>query len=218
MPDLTFVIPISPKHVQLAERAIQSRTCNVCGQEFPRTIEFWHKNPVEKDGLSRTCKECAKARARQRYRDNPARQIAQTKIWGIAHPDKVAESKRKYTAAHREEERVRAKKVRTEQPEARRATQERYRLSHREAIKAHSHIRRVSTGQFTADDLKRQIKVQNGKCWWCSKMLQEKYHVDHIIPIVKGGTNAPENICVSCPECNLSKGIKLPYEWIGRLF
>ncbi len=31
-------------------------------------------------------------------------------------------------------------------------------------------------------------------------------HVDHIVPVVKGGTNAPENLQTLCNECNVGKG------------
>jgi hypothetical protein len=35
-------------------------------------------------------------------------------------------------------------------------------------------------------------------------------HVDHIIPLARGGTNDITNFQALCPKCNLSKGVKLP--------
>lgn len=32
------------------------------------------------------------------------------------------------------------------------------------------------------------------------------YHVDHVEPISRGGTNAPENLQILCAPCNLAKG------------
>ncbi len=37
--------------------------------------------------------------------------------------------------------------------------------------------------------------------------------VDHIIPLVKGGTNAEDNLAAACSHCNCSKGGKLISEW-----
>ena len=82
---------------------------------------------------------------------------------------------------------------------------------------------RASAGSHTAGDIRLQVRSQTDKrgklrCWWCSKIIKNNdYHVDHRIPLARGGSNAPENLCISCPECNLSKQAKLPGEWNGRL-
>lgn len=39
---------------------------------------------------------------------------------------------------------------------------------------------------------------------------------DHIVPLVRGGTNDPENLVTACRSCNSSKGDKLLTEWPGR--
>lgn len=44
-----------------------------------------------------------------------------------------------------------------------------------------------------------------------------EYHVDHVIPLVQGGSNGPENLVISCPLCNVSKGGRLPQEFGNRL-
>lgn len=51
--------------------------------------------------------------------------------------------------------------------------------------------------------------MREGHCFWCDRSL-EKYHVDHVTPLAKGGTNYPNNIVCSCPRCNLKKSDKLP--------
>jgi 5-methylcytosine-specific restriction endonuclease McrA len=72
-------------------------------------------------------------------------------------------------------------------------------------------------GTHTAEDIQRQYDSQKGKCWYCGKKVGNKYHVDHRVPLSRGGSNAPENLVVSCPKCNLSKHDRLPHEWCGRL-
>lgn len=93
----------------------------------------------------------------------------------------------------------------------------------REYIKRRPEVRRASlqkrrgaVGIHTSDDILMQIKSQKYKCWWCGKKLKQ-YHIDHRIPLAKGGTNWPGNIVIACPKCNLSKGAKMPHEWNGRL-
>jgi 5-methylcytosine-specific restriction endonuclease McrA len=52
------------------------------------------------------------------------------------------------------------------------------------------------------------------KCYYCkSRILSSTLHWDHIIPLSKGGQHSVENLCVSCPTCNLTKGAKSLLSW-----
>lgn len=61
------------------------------------------------------------------------------------------------------------------------------------------------------------IDVQEGKCNSCFSYLviegKNNYHVDHIMPLVLGGSNWPDNLQLLCPRCNMKKGSKHPDEW-----
>jgi 5-methylcytosine-specific restriction endonuclease McrA len=49
-----------------------------------------------------------------------------------------------------------------------------------------------------------------GKCRHCSGQLlyDEPWHIDHLKPLSKGGTNDETNLALSCIRCNLEKGAK----------
>lgn len=49
-------------------------------------------------------------------------------------------------------------------------------------------------------------------CAYCG-VEPSKIHLDHIVPISRGGANNSENLTVSCSACNLSKGARTPEEW-----
>lgn len=61
------------------------------------------------------------------------------------------------------------------------------------------------------NDLKRKIKIRdNYTCQICGKYMPDEVglHIDHIIPISKGGKSIPSNLQVLCSKCNGHKSNK----------
>lgn len=74
-------------------------------------------------------------------------------------------------------------------------------------------VMRNAEGTHTAQDVKSIYDGQGGDCVYCGADLSEGYHVDHIMPLVLGGSNWPNNLQCLCPTCNLRKGGKHPEDW-----
>ena len=68
-------------------------------------------------------------------------------------------------------------------------------------------------GSHTKQDILNQYHKQDGKCYWCSKIVDKTFDVDHVIPVTRGGSNDPVNLVISCRTCNRSRNNKLPEEW-----
>lgn len=48
-------------------------------------------------------------------------------------------------------------------------------------------------------------------CRYCGKQADESpLHIDHIIPVAKGGTNDEQNLVTACADCNLGKAASSP--------
>lgn len=45
-----------------------------------------------------------------------------------------------------------------------------------------------------------------GRCVYCGDLLNMSWHIDHVIPTEKGGTNDESNLVTSCGKCNIRKG------------
>jgi 5-methylcytosine-specific restriction endonuclease McrA len=61
------------------------------------------------------------------------------------------------------------------------------------------------------------FKAQDGKCAYCKIDVSENYHVDHIMPLARGGMNTRNNIQLCCPACNWSKADRDPVEFAQSL-
>lgn len=55
--------------------------------------------------------------------------------------------------------------------------------------------------------LRARIIRRDGKlCVYCGKEVRgRQLHIDHKMPIARGGTDDPDNLCVSCANCNRRK-------------
>ena len=57
-------------------------------------------------------------------------------------------------------------------------------------------------------------KCAEGTCYYCSSEIPPReLTMDHIVPIIRGGKSAKNNIVTSCKECNNKKKHSLPIEW-----
>lgn len=184
---------------------------------------------------------------KQYYIDHRDEVIARTVAYAKAHPEQRRASSRKHYWTHHDKELERNRRCNAMRKgkkrewyfatiDERKAYDKQYRVKNRDAILergrdyyannpekalARWHTRRAreknAEGFYAPADIDLLYKTQNGKCWWCDKSVSDDYNIDHRIALAIGGTNWPNNLCISCPSCNKSKGSKLPHEWNGRL-
>jgi 5-methylcytosine-specific restriction endonuclease McrA len=70
----------------------------------------------------------------------------------------------------------------------------------------------------SANELKKIYKRQQGKCMYCGKRLRGRlYHIDHIVPLSRGGIHSVENMQLTCPQCNISKHARTHEEYLEYL-
>ena len=73
--------------------------------------------------------------------------------------------------------------------------------------------KRNAEGFFTKENVLKLGENQKWKCVYCYINIKNIYHVDHIIPLIKGGSNFPKNLQLLCPTCNLKKSAKHPIDF-----
>lgn len=60
-------------------------------------------------------------------------------------------------------------------------------------------------GLIVGEDLLDAYNKQDRRCYFCHRKLDDDFHIDHIVPISRGGTNVANNIAITCDYCNLHK-------------
>lgn len=206
------------KHGHIVARYVYQTGCPKCS--FYRLKE-WRKNNPEENRRRQNAtisknREKYRERGRARYAKNPEKFINKTKRY---YKEKGHLVREKRIAHHREK----SKDAAFRQVACKRADQwrkdnpERYKRN----SKVQKHRRRAreksAEGFFCSADLSLIFESQNGKCVYCQIRLGLKYHVDHIVPISKGGSNWPKNLQLLCGPCNLSKADRDPIEYANSL-
>lgn len=210
------------------------KQCTVCKEM--KLLDEFKKHKPNKSGLSHKCKACGKAQdakylsehreenkatskaryyakpeARAKYRIDNAEKIAAGKRdWRKRNPDKVKAHKKDSAKRH---------------PESQARRLKRYNERHPEVQSMRVHVQNMRQRAKQMDDLfdwKRSelaamYAEQEGKCAYCGISIYwsvpHDVHVDHIHPLSRGGTNELSNLCLSCQDCNFSKGNKTIPEW-----
>lgn len=184
------------------------KICTKCKESKPATNEFFGYESKGRGGLRSICKVCRKVETQERYAANPD----YNRKYYLANQERLKQRARDFGADHKEEVRARVREWRNNNVE-------RARESKRASVLRRIARKHGAVGNHTADDVGRQYEAQKGKCYYCGVKVDDAYHVDHVIPLSRGGSNGPENIVIACKNCNQSKGGKLPHEWPegGRL-
>jgi hypothetical protein len=214
-------------------------TCHACNSLKRREYYEEHKEETlaQSNRWKRENKERRKETHRQWYESNREVILERGRVAYRATPDYQRERKQRYKEANRDVliEKRRLNHAKNQErdnqlnrdwyaknKDMHRETWRQWRRNNREQARAcvnRYRARKASApGSYSADDVKRQYVAQRGRCWWCGKKVGTTYHIDHVIPLRRGGTNYPDNIVIACPPCNSAKRDKLPQEWAGRLF
>ena len=216
--------------------ATKSAECTRCGKVMPRTEEYFRKQSSAKSGLAADCKACNRERVREWRAAHPEKLRASQKRYSAENRFVLRERCRADHAKNRDK-RLSARKARY--PALRDATLAAHRkwyAANKDVAKAivrewrnanpeicrqyhrnRKALVRGADGTHTAADIARLFAQQEGRCFYCSDALAKGFHVDHMTPVSRGGSNAPDNLCCACQFCNLSKHDSTAAEFLVKM-
>lgn len=148
-----------------------------------------------------------KAKFKQYYDKNKETIFANNKKWVAENRQHVNDIKREWRRAN---------------PEQLKAANRRAYLKDSLPFKVNARNRkarkRLAPGSYTSKDIAAMLLSQSSRCYWCCILLDNKnYHIDHVYPLSRGGTNWPENLRAACPACNRQKHTMLPLDFAYSL-
>lgn len=167
--------------------------------------EWAAKNRERKRELHRTWKkenpELFK-RIQAKWRDTEERRQAaraRSAKWRDENPDKIPAMHRRWREANPDWRTEWLKK----NPDHHRITQQNRRSR-----------KKAAGGRISKTNVEQILRDQKWKCAYCRTRLRRgTYHLDHIIPLAKGGSNLPSNHQATCATCNLRKHSRDPIEF-----
>lgn len=200
---------------------MSEKPCSAC--QVTKTLALFPKNAASPDGHYSLCKECRSLRKRE-YRDRPhvqEREKARLKAQYEANKSAIGERRKQRYAANPEAALAPNRAWREKNIEKHRALCRNWAKANPEAMRLIVRNRRAremaAPGTHTAQDIAALYQQQGGLCVYCPANLEDGYHVDHRHPLIRGGSNGPENLQLLCPTCNRRKADKLPEEFAREL-
>lgn len=193
-----------------------TKVCKECGVE--KAITCFGKHSVEKDGIRSKCKQCQKEynlkrytekkdiiseKAKLYYQKNSDEIYKATRKWQIENADKAILMKRKSYIKHRDRYLI-------EQREYRKTD-----ISKASVRNAHNKRRVVSKDSNVRTIFIHNMRTLSTSCFYCGCSIdKDNMHIDHYVPLSKGGAHSEDNLVASCATCNLQKGAKMPLDFI----
>lgn len=184
---------------------------------------------AERNVRNLTCAECKRIADRKQYLKDPQKFIRKAKAYAEANPERSREyanrsnTRRRdyrlnYYRQHAERKRAYSLEWYAKNIERAKVAYQAWNAANRDKCRAYSRNRRArfraAEGRHTADDVAAIFAAQRGKCAACRKSVRGDYHVDHITPLIEGGSNWPSNLQILCPRCNLQKNRRDPVEFM----
>ena len=180
---------------------MEMKKCSKCGEEKELTAEYWHKDKSKKDGYRGQCKECMKEyyyknqeekrkKAVEYYYENREAKLEYQEQYYKDNREKISEYYKQYLQS----EQGRKNNAKSEQ--------------NRRARKAQL------PNTLTTEEYENTLEYFNHTCAYCGcELNKDNHHMEHIVPISKGGGTTQKNIIPSCESCNWSKHAKTLADW-----
>ena len=187
-----------------------TKVCTGCSEE--KSLQEFSPKKGYRLGHDSRCKPCVNEyvrSVRDRYR-TPESHAEDMRRWRIENPEAARACDRRKRENHPEDVRRWQRASYDKKPEYYAAMWDAWRLANPDRVNYYHAKRRGATSGVLVH---RELvwESQGGICGICLEPADPNdWHLDHRIPLSRGGEHSYANTQVSHPRCNLRKGNRMP--------
>lgn len=194
------------RHPGVPHPSTQPRVCKQCGASI--------------DHLNGKAKFCP-GECRNRWYAANDREGYNAKARAFQSSPKGKATRRAYLQANADKRQAWARQNRQKNPERYAQYWKQWAEANREAVAEVGRMRRArqkgnpdSIG-VSVWEWRKILNRSRGHCYYCG-VKADVIHMDHVVPLAKGGRHAPANVVVACSHCNLTKHAMFLSVWKYR--
>lgn len=192
-------------------------------------------HPSERYHSRGICQKCYKRdwhiRNRERMLESAARRrrekaveiAAWKKAWRERNIDRVKANYKRWYAEKRDTVQAKLRAARERNPqlhvqrvrEWRKANPERFREQGSKASARRRARKLASPGTEPTAEQQMDLRwLLGGRCYYCGECAGDNMELDHVVPLVRGGSVGVENLVPACRPCNASKNDSDALTWL----
>lgn len=164
------------------------------------------------------CKPCAIVRVKKWIENNREKHNQYCAKWQKNNPESLKKRVKKYTEKNADAIKQREKEKRLKNPAKYVQIARNYAKKYPDKVNAKNAERRArrrnQSGVVSKDIIQKLKKLQRGKCPCCKRLLDDNYHLDHIVPLALGGKHEDSNLQLLIANCNQQKSSKHPIDFM----
>ena len=219
------------------EKALQEfyknrATCKKCNSE--QSKKWREKNKEKIKSNYEENKEEIRAQQKRYYEENKEKIALYKRRWCEANKEEIVKKKKRYYEENKEKikqyyeenkekisvykklyRQANLEKVTEQHTRSREKNEEKVRererlcSSRRRAQQSATQVENITATLLT--EYWEEQGIVPDRCYYCKDGPYE--HLEHCVPLVRGGKHIKENLVPSCAKCNLTKGTKTLDEW-----
>jgi 5-methylcytosine-specific restriction endonuclease McrA len=162
---------------------------------------------------ARACASEAKRRATGLVKAaDPVKKARSTRAWKLANASRVRARQTAWRRANLETCAAHSRESYERHADKRKASALAWSKANTEAKRVHSLRRRAThDGNLPSAAAVRALRLSESTCAYC--LNAPGSCLDHVLPLSRGGSNAPTNLVVACRSCNSRKHNRTPLEF-----